>query len=485
MARNYQMVLDQSTSGTKLLLLKDGRIVQRYDKKHKQFYPQNGWVEHDPLEIWDNVEALLTLLFQENSLEYSDISALSITNQRETILAWDKTTGEPIYNAIVWQCNRSAALCESLIEQGMEELINQKTGLRIDPYFSGTKVKWLYDELPEVAEKSGTGELAIGTIDSWLIWKLTEGAVFATDASNACRTLLYNINTKTWDDELLQLFSIDHKDLPEIRKADSVFGAYQGIPIIGVMADSQAALLGEGCRAFGDVKITMGTGCSVMMQINKQNSLRDLRILTTTAWQQKKDEAYALEGIIRSCGDAINWFSQAITATDDISERCNKVLLKRKEESVFFIPALQGLGAPFWKNTETAAFNGITRTTTQEELLRAVLESIIFQIKAVLDVMEEVSNQPINQVFIDGGVSKNRPLMSLLATLLNKEVIVSEVEEFSALGVAMLAEPTIQWEIPQERFQPSIKQKEVYGTYQKWKRLIEQELSDSDGESGE
>lgn len=471
------MVLDQSTSGTKLLLLKNGRIVRRYDKKHKQIYPQSGWVEHDPLEIWENVRELLELLFQENNLDHSDISALSITNQRETIIAWDKETGQPLYNAIVWQCNRSAALCESLIEQDFEEEINQKTGLRLDPYFSGTKIKWLYDELSEVAEKSGTGELAIGTIDSWLIWKLTEGAVFATDASNACRTLLYNITTNSWDDELIQLFSIDRKDLPEIRKADDVFGTYRGIPIIGVMADSQAALLGEGCRTLGDVKITMGTGCSVMMQINQQNKLRDIRILTTTAWQLKSEEAYALEGIIRSCGDAINWFSQIISATDDISELCNKVLLEHKEEAVFFVPALQGLGAPFWDNTQTAAFRGIKRTTTQEELLRAVLESIIFQIKAVIDVMEEISSQPINQVFVDGGVSKNRPLMCLLATLLNKEVIVSEVEEFSALGVAMLADPTIQWEIPQEKFLPSMNQTKIHGTYQKWKRLIERELN--------
>lgn len=459
--------------------------MQRYDKKHKQIYPQSGWVEHDPLEIWENVETLLALLFQENSLNYSDISALSITNQRETIMAWDKITGKPFHHAIVWQCNRSAALCESLIEQGLEEQINQKTGLRIDPYFSGTKVKWLYDELPEVAEKSGTGELAIGTMDSWLIWQLTEGAVFATEASNASRTLLYNINTHVWDDELIQLFSIDRKDLPEIRKADDVFGTYRGIPIVGVMADSQAALLGEGCSAFGDVKITMGTGCSVMMQINKQNSLRDLRILTTTAWQQNRSGAYALEGIIRSCGDAINWFSQTIAVTDDISEWCNKVLLEQKEESLFFIPALQGLGAPFWENTQTAVFSGITRMTTQAELLRAVLESIIFQIKAVIDVMEEVANQPINQVFIDGGVSKNKPLMGLLATLLNKEVIVSEVEEFSALGVAMLAEPTTQWEIPQEKFQPSVIETEIHGTYQKWKRLIEQELNRTRGKASD
>ncbi|MBL1225013.1 FGGY-family carbohydrate kinase [Enterococcus sp. BWR-S5] len=472
MAENYQIVLDQSTSGTKLLLLKNGKILQRYDKKHKQIYPQNGWVEHDPLEIWHNVTELLDLVFEENLLAYKDISALSITNQRETIIAWDKETGQPLYNAIVWQCNRSSEICDKLIEQGVEESINQKTGLRLDPYFSGTKIKWLYDELPIIAEKSGTGELAIGTMDSWLIWKLTQGAVFATDASNACRTLLYNINTDMWDNELIRLFGIAPGDLPEIRKADAEFGTYHGIPIVGVMADSQAALFGEGCTEFGDVKITMGTGCSVMMQAKNRSTLRDLRILTTTAWQQQKNEAYALEGIIRSCGDAINWFCQDVTAIDDVTELCNEVLLEQKEASVFFVPALLGLGAPFWDNNRTAAFLGLTRTTAQKELLRAILESIIFQIKAVIDVMEEVSGEQINHVFIDGGVSKNRMLMELLATLLNKEVIVREVEEFSALGVAMLANPSIQSRMAETKINPSVKQTKIALAYGKWKRLI-------------
>ncbi|MGC6767490.1 FGGY-family carbohydrate kinase [Enterococcus sp. LJL128] len=474
MGKDYQIILDQSTSGTKLLLLKKGRIVKRYDKKHRQIYPKTGWVEHDPLEIWNNTAELLATVFREQKVQKEDILAISITNQRETILAWDKITGKPLCNAIVWQCNRSSDICEALIEQGLEKVINQKTGLRLDPYFSGTKIKWLTEKHPAIAGKSGTGELAIGTMDSWLLWNLTQEKVFATDGSNACRTLLYNINTQQWDEELIQLFGINQTDLPEIRAADENFGCYQGIPIIGVMADSQAALLGEACTSYGDVKITMGTGCSVMMQIREQNNLKNRQILTTVAWQKKNEAVYALEGIIRSCGDAVNWFCQTIAVSEGISDLCNEVLLGNKED-IFFIPALQGMGAPFWDNTMTAAFFGIKRTTTEKEMLRAVLESIIFQIKAVTDAMEEVSGQAINQVFIDGGVSKNKALMILLASLLDKKVIVSEVEEYSALGVAALANPALQMKhIRQETIKPSQNSEDIHLAYKKWKRLIEQ-----------
>lgn len=472
---NYQLVLDQSTSGTKLLLLlSDGKIVKRYDKKHQQIYPKVGWVEHDPLEIWKNVEALLSEALRDNKLEPSDITTLSITNQRETIVAWDKTTDKPLYNAIVWQCNRSAEICEELNVQGYQEIINKKTGLRIDPYFSGTKIKWLRDEIPGIAEKSGTGELAIGTIDSWLIWKLTQGTVFSTDASNACRTLLYNINTYSWDDELIQLFGINRADLPEIRKAEDTFGFYKGIAIRGVMADSQAALYGEQCFESGDVKITMGTGCSIMMQVDQKNQIRDDRILTTLAWENSAQTSFALEGIIRSCGDSLNWFSENIAKLDDITTIFNEVLGDDNISNVIFIPAIQGLGAPYWNNEATAAFLGMNRTTTQRELLRSVLESIIFQIKSVLDVMEEISDSSIKRILVDGGMVKNRLLMGTMATLLNREIIISEIEEFSGMGVAILANPKIiQKKFKQEHFLPNSDKSSIYTRYELWKNKIE------------
>ncbi|OTN75048.1 glycerol kinase [Enterococcus sp. 8G7_MSG3316] len=474
MDKPYHIVLDQSTSGTKLLLFENGKIRYRKDKKHQQIYPKVGWVEHDPLDIWHNVQALLADVFSEQAITPAEVAALSITNQRETIIAWDRTTGKPLYNAIVWQCNRSAAICESMLAKGLEPMINQKTGLKIDPYFSGTKIKWLVNEITAIKEKSGSGDLAIGTMDSWLLWHLTEGKVFATEASNACRTLLYNISTLDWDMELIDLFGIDLADLPMLNPADASFGYYRGIPIKGVMADSQAALFGEECTDIGDVKITMGTGCSIMMQVQQQNQLRDQRILTTTAWQTAHDQAFALEGIIRSCGDAINWFSEHIAPLQDVTAICDQILDQDSDEAIYFIPALQGMGAPFWNNQMTASFLGMKRTSTQNDLLRAVLESTIFQIKAVIDVMEEVSGRMINQVMIDGGMSKNTGLMTLLATLLHKEVVVSEVEEFSAIGTMSMAKPQQQahhWQ--QKRIQPKADQATIRLKYEKWKRLID------------
>lgn len=474
MEKIYQIVLDQSTSGTKVLLLEKGLILKRYDKKHQQFYPKNGWVEQDPLEIWGNVQELLLLVLEENQLTFSDIAYLSLTNQRETIVAWDKVSGKPLHHAIVWQCNRSHSICNALISDGKEQLINQKTGLKIDPYFSGSKIKWLYDEVPLIQEKSRKNELAIGTIDSWLIWNLTDHEVFATDASNACRTLLYNIHEMCWDEELVALFNAQKKDLPEIRNADDFFGKYQGIPIKGVMADSQAALFGESCLAVGDVKITMGTGCSILMQVNDQSMLRDDRILTTVAWETKTARNYALEGIIRSCGDAINWFSETISTVEQVSDWCDEALDYKEETRVQFIPALQGMGAPFWNNQLSATFFEIARETTKKELFRAVLESLIFQVKAVIDTMEEVATCKINKIYVDGGISKNHLLMEMMATLLNKEIIVSEIEEFSAMGVAKMANEQLQsLTIKETYIQENKKYKGTLLKYKKWKRFIE------------
>ncbi|MBM7709733.1 FGGY-family carbohydrate kinase [Enterococcus lemanii] len=473
MQQHTQLVLDQSTSGTKLLVVQEGKIIKRYDRKHEQIYPQIGWVEHDPLEIWGNVEELFVTALKENRLSSKGIQTLSLTNQRETVIIWDKTTGMPLYNAMVWQCNRSTAICESLIGEGKESLVSEKTGLRIDPYFSGSKIKWLMDEYPEIKEKSGTGELAIGTMDAWLIWKMTEGEVFATDASNACRTLLYNIHENDWDEDLLELFDVSRKDLPEIRNANALFGKYQGIPIQGVLADSQAALYGEDCINCGDVKITMGTGCSILMQVKEKKNIRDPRILTTLAWQDTQETTYALEGIIRSCGDALNWFGSQIAKVEEIAYQCNKCFDISQEE-VYFIPALLGMGAPYWNNQMTASFLGMKRTTTQTDLLKAVLESLIFQIKSVIDTMEEVSQLTIPQVFVDGGISKNKALMAQLATLLNKKVIVSDIEEYSAIGTLRMATGNIPiTTVGEQVYFPINGDTIIKNKYKKWNDLIQ------------
>lgn len=469
---NYRFVLDQSTSGTKLLVIHGEQIVKRYDKAHKQIFPNPDWVEQDPEEIWQNVESLLEQALSENELTTEQVASLSITNQRETIVIWDKTTGKPLYNAIVWQCRRSDKRCEKLLQEDKAPLINQKTGLRIDPYFSGTKIQWLYDEVREVQKKSVAGELAIGTMDSWLIWNLTQGKVFATEASNASRTLLFNIQKLAWDEELLALFHCQMSDLPELRKSSANFGDYKGIPIQGVMADSQAALVGQGCLMSGEVKITLGTGSSVLMQINDQGDFRDERIMTTIASASEGKTCYALEGIIRSCADSIHWFQENIASFSDINQACNQVLTECSQNAVFFVPALQGLAAPFWSNEASGMFLGMSRQTTKEDMLRAILESIVFQVKAVIEVMEEVTQQKIATVKVDGGVTRNTQLMKMLADLLEKKIIINNVEELSALGaLAIFTDNERKICLNQQTIFPQPNQS-LSNQYQEWQKRV-------------
>lgn len=465
------MVIDQSTSGTKLLLFKNGHIFKRYDKPHQQIFPQVGWVEHDPMEIWHNVERLIEKALTETRLLPDQIASLSITNQRETIVAWDKVTGKPLYNAIVWQCNRSLAICEQLINKGKSGFIQARTGLTIDSYFSGTKVKWLYDELPIISQKSRDSELAIGTIDSWLVWNLTQQQAFVTEPSNACRTLLYNIHTHVWDEELLELFGGSTKDFPEIKSSSEIVGYYLGIPIQGIMADSQAALYGQGCLKPGEVKATLGTGCSIMMQVGETDTYHDQRILTTVSQRQGNKTYYALEGIIRSCADSLRWFEEQVANLADISNLCNQVLAEKRQENVYFLPGLQGLGAPFWNNEATGAFIGLKRTTTRLDMLGAILDSIIFQIKAVIDVLEEVYGHKIQTIKVDGGVTRNSALIQRLANLLQKEIIVNNIEELSALGAMLLTGETLEQKLAGQRVLPQA-DTDIRDTYKRWYQLV-------------
>ncbi|WP_245249245.1 FGGY-family carbohydrate kinase [Vagococcus allomyrinae] len=435
-----RLVIDQSTSGTKLLLVRNGNILKRYDKTHQQLHPESGWVEQDALEIWDNVKGLIDLAMTTNKLDSTMIASLSITNQRETIIAWDKETGLPLYNAIVWQCNRSQDICKRLISQGKEAVINSKTGLKLDPYFSGTKIKWLFENVPIIAEKSTAGKLALGTVDSWLIWNLTQGKVFATDTTNACRTLLFDINELRWDEELLEMFGATRSDLPDVKESSTIFGYYKGVKIQGVMADSQAALVGQKCTQYGEVKLTLGTGASVLMQMDGNGFIRDTQVMTTIAHANQGKVDYAMEGIIRSCADSINWFQKQITTFSDIDHACNLVLETRSNEEVYFIPALQGLASPFWTNNATGLFVGMKLTSNRRDLLRAILESIVFQVKSIIDVMEEVADKKIKCIKVDGGVTKNHQLMKMLATILGKEIIINNVEELSAIGVYSIVE---------------------------------------------
>lgn len=469
---DYRIVIDQSTSATKLLLLHGGKIIKKYRKKHQQIFPRQGWVEHDPEEISANVKSLLNQLLTDNQLEAQAIKSISITNQRETIIVWDKLTGKPLYNAVVWQCNRSTQICNELIALGNESLISEKTGLRIDSYFSGTKIKWLVDHIPDIQFALAQERLAVGTMDSWLIWQLTDGEYFVTEPSNASRTLLYDIYGNCWDEDLAALFGVKLSALPEVLPSSATFGSYRGIPIIGVMADSQAALYGQGCLETGEIKITMGTGSSVMMQSREKANYHSSSILTTIAWKTTDQTFYALEGIIRSCGDSLNWLEENLAMFDDIASASNHVLSQNSDEEVFFIPALQGMGAPFWDQQMTAAFVGMRRSTKKEDLLRAVLESIIFQIKTVIDSMENLSETTIRTVKVDGGMINNHKLMEQLAALLNKNLELNAVEELSAIGCLKLTGAELSPELFSGETIQAGKSPALSVKYQKWLSLI-------------
>lgn len=440
--KEYRVVIDQSTSGTKLLLVKienqEPSIIKRLDKPHRQIYPRSGWVEHDPVEIVDNVEMLFSLLMEETGLKPEDIKSLSITNQRETIVVWNKKTGKPITNALVWQCNRSIDICNQLISEGKEPIVQEKTGLKMDTYFSAPKLKWLFQESNQLDGILGTDELAVGTMDTWLIWNLTNREVFATEPSNASRTLLYNIHSEQWDEELCQLFNTPIKSLSHVRDSNETFGEYKGIPIVGVMADSQSALYGQELTTTGNVKATLGTGCSIMMQIENNRHWGNDTILKTIAWKIDNQTSYALEGIIRSCTDTLNWLSNELDLFNTVEEGSEIAFSVPDSGGVFLIPAQLGLGAPFWKPEAKAMFLGLNRSSTKAHLIRAGFDSIVYQIKAVLDVMEETTGINIKELRIDGGASKNEKLMQLLADTLQKGVIVNEIEEMSALGVLMM-----------------------------------------------
>lgn len=432
----YRIVIDQSTSGTKVLLfdtLDDVKIVSRKDLKHKQFYPQEGWVEHDPVEIINNTKELLDSMIHEYGKR---IKSISITNQRESVLLWDKRTGLPHTNVFVWQCNRGVNICKELTTQGKNEIIKNKTGLKIDPYFSASKLKWYFDQNILTAEE--LANLAIGTIDSWLLWNLTEDNRFLTENSNACRTLLYDIFEHQWDKDLCDIFNVPIKALPKVVNSVYDFGSYKGIPIVSVLADSQSSLYGHGCYKYGEVKATLGTGSSIMMNIEDSTFNSDDTILTTIAWELDNKPVYALEGIIKSYSDNLNWLENEINLFDDIVTASKEAFDLPTNGNVYYIPALEGLGAPFWVPEAQAMFKGMTRDTTKVHILRSVFEAMAFQTNAVLNEMESVSGISIKSIFVDGGPVKNKRFMQLLSDVTQKEIVVGQFEETSAYGTLSL-----------------------------------------------
>ncbi len=445
--KKYMMALDQGTTSSRAILFDDeGKVFHVAQQEFQQFFPKAGWVEHDPEQIWSSILSVIVGVVSEKGVSAEQIEGIGITNQRETTVVWDKTTGKPIYNAIVWQSRQTADICAELKEAGHEQLVRDKTGLLIDAYFSGTKVKWILDNVEGAREKAEAGDLLFGTIDTWIIWKLTQGKVHVTDYSNASRTLMYNIYDLQWDDELLELLTVPKSMLPEVRPSSEVYGHTatkhffgREVPIAGIAGDQQAALFGQACYEEGMVKNTYGTGCFMLMNTGEKAVRSEHGLLTTLAWGVDGKVTYALEGSIFVAGSALQWLRDGLRMFRDSAE--SEAYAKRVDstEGVYMVPAFVGLGTPYWDSDVRGAFFGLTRGTTKEHFIRATLESLAYQTKDVLDAMENDSGIPLKSLRVDGGAVKNDFLMQFQSDLLRVPVERPEVNETTALGAAYLA----------------------------------------------
>lgn len=424
----YTIVIDQSTTSSKAFLIDPaGTICDSQQKEHTKYYPQEGYAEHDAEEIYQNVLHCVQQLIERNPL--LPVERLSITNQRETVVAWDKTTGKPITRAIVWQCSRTHDRCTELIRAGWEPLVQEKTGLKIDPYFSATKMEWILDHVA-----CDPDSLLFGTIDSWLVWKLSGGTVHATDHTNASRTLLYNLKTNTWDEELLALFHIPEASLPEIRDSDAQFGLSdldglleQPVEIRGVMGDSQAAFYGQQCVEEGDIKMTLGTGSSIMMNVQHLETQSN-GLVNVLGYSLQDQKAWGLEGIVNCNGECLNWAKDDLHLFDSYAE-LDEELLGRKS-SVLFVPALTGLSMPYWNSQARGLFLGLDRSSNQQDMLKALIDGVVYQLCDALNSFEKASSL----VHVDGGLSKNEWIMQRLADLSGKQIEVAVHEDLSAMG---------------------------------------------------
>ena len=444
------LVIDQSTSATKVILFDEaGRTLDKTTREHRQIYPQPGWVEHDAEEIWQNTLTGIRELVGRNAGRVPEIVALSITNQRETVLVFDRRTGRPLHNAIVWQCRRGDALCQDLRERGYEKQVRLKTGLKIDTYFSASKVAWFMQECPEVAAKVRAGEAVIGTVDAYLIHRLTRGATFATDHTNASRTLLYDIAHLRWDEDLCELFQVPDGGrgvLPEVRESAAHFGTTDAegslpcdLPIVGVMGDSQAALFAQRCYRPGQAKATFGTGTSVMLNIGDEFKTSDQGAVTALAWVWRGRPTYAFEGIINFSAATIEWLKNQLGMIRNVDEV--EALARAVEDNggVYLVPAFAGLSAPYWAPDARAAIVGMTAYTKREHVVRAAQEAIAYQIRDVLDMMRTGTTLSLQALHADGGPTRNRFLMQFTADLTGAELTVADVAESSAWGAASSA----------------------------------------------
>lgn len=441
---SYILALDQGTTSSRAIVFdRDGSVVSVGQKEFTQIYPQSGWVEHDPLEIWrSQIDTAVEALAKAN-LTPADIAAVGITNQRETTLIWDRKTGEPIHNAIVWQDRRTSDLCNA-IREAHGELIRSKTGLEVDAYFSASKIKWLLDNIPGVRDRAENGEFAFGTVDTWLVWKLTHGKLHITDPSNASRTMLYNINSLEWDNELLDIFDVPRAILPEVRSSSEIYGEVdidelKGIQIAGIAGDQQAALFGQACFASGSTKNTYGTGCFMLQNVGDKPVASENRLLSTVAWQTSGVTEYALEGSVFIGGAVIQWLRDSLGVIERSSDVEALAASVSDNGGVYFVPAFAGLGTPHWDQDARGLIMGLTRGTGKAHIARAAVESIAFQTADLLTAMNADSNADLTELRVDGGATTNNSLLQFQADILQIPVVRSKTAETTALGAAYLA----------------------------------------------
>ncbi|NEW81030.1 MAG: glycerol kinase GlpK [Mariniphaga sp.] len=484
----YILAFDQGTTSSRAIIFdRNGLPVSVAQKEFTQYYPKPGWVEHDPDEIWSTQAGVAVEAITKAGLEAGNIAAIGITNQRETTVVWNRRNGKPVYNAIVWQDRRTADFCDQLKNEGQSPVVLEKTGLIIDAYFSATKIRWILDNVKGTRQLAEDGQLAFGTIDSWLVWNLTRGKLHITDVTNASRTMLFNIHTLKWDEDLLEMFNIPASMLPVVRSSSEIYGKTSGqlgygIPIAGIAGDQQASLFGQMCIEPGMVKNTYGTGCFMMMNIGNKPITSKSQLLTTIAWQIGNDTQYALEGSIFIAGAVVQWLRDGlgiIKKSEDIEKLAAKV---KDSDGVYFVPAFAGLGAPHWNQHARGTIVGITRGTTSAHIARAALDSIAYQTLEVLLAMQHDSGIDIRELRVDGGATVNNQLMQIQSDLLQVNVVRPKITEITALGAAYLAGLAVnywsdindlkqQWQIDRT-FSPKIEAEENHALIKGWHRAV-------------
>lgn len=490
----YIVALDQGTTSSRAIIFdKDQNIIGVSQKEFRQIYPKEGWVEHDPMEIWGSQYSVLQEVLAKSNIQPSDIVGIGITNQRETTVVWDKNTGVPIYNAIVWQCRRTAPICEELVKDGYEEYIRENTGLLIDAYFSATKVKWILDNVEGAREKAEKGDLIFGTIDTWLVWKLTNGRTHVTDYTNASRTMMFNIKELKWDDKIIDRLGIPKTMLPEVRNSSEIYGYTNlggrggvRIPIAGIAGDQQAALFGQACFEKGSAKNTYGTGCFLLMNTGDEIIRSNNGLVTTIAIGLDNKVQYALEGSIFVGGAVIQWIRDELKLVSDAAD--TEYFASKVEDNggVYVVPAFVGLGAPYWDMYARGAIFGLTRGANKNHIIRAALEAIAYQSKDVIDAMSQDAGYKISKLRVDGGASRNSILMQFQSDIIGAEVTRPIISETTALGAAYLAglavgfwnskeEIAAKWYSSKTYF-PSMEEEKVEKLYKGWKKAVKRTM---------